>query len=314
MKWKRLMIILIIACFSILLIYKVSYSDNYQDRMNRIKNKAIICLDKNCLEEKYTGENDIMMNDCSEYLVDYNNKKQTIIYLNNEGKIVERNIHTGSSEEIIITDIERIKMQSNEEETDTGGDEKTLHNLCYGPTEDEISFTFEDSLYTYNFKKNKISRITECLSSTWCNTYEWKNENEVYVTPDSERLKCELYLQQRDGVESQFINYSIRSFVLNDDGTKIYCIRTFYKYNGISMESKDKLMEINLEDGAIRELQTIDTDKNYLLKIVDDKYLIYVEQKSERKKSNRVYCMNLETGQKKCIYKADKRIIGIIVE
>ena len=47
--------------------------------------------------------------------------------------------------------------------------------------------------------------------------------------------------------------------------------------------------------------------------IIDDKYLIYVEQESYKRKS-KVYCYYIETGEKKCIFKTNKEIVGVFVK
>lgn len=310
MKPRKFFIILIGAVVIIMvLIHVAKPNKSYADR---IKDKIVVCLDKENLDKKCTDENSIRIDECAEFMVDYSEEQQTILYIDENGNGWEKNIETGDSAEIFRWE-NSLDFENNTVLSTEDTEEEIIHNLQYGPGNKEISFTYQDSLYIYDFENKKISRVTDCLSSTWCNTYEWKNLNEVYVTPYGDRMKCELYLRQREGEESQFVNDSIRSFVLNDDGTKIYCIRTFYKYNGISMESKDKVMEINLDDGTIRELTT-HTGRNYLLKIVNNKYLFYIEQVTKRNEMNRLYCLNLTYGQKERIYQTDKEIIGIIIK
>ena len=96
------------------------------------------------------------------------------------------------------------------------------------------------------------------------------------------------------------------SIALSKDKNKIYCILEWSKFNGITIESRYKLMEV-------KKLTDIDTQSNFLLECIDDKYLIYVEEDSYKRMS-KVYCYYIETGEKKYIYKTNKKIIGVFVK
>ena len=103
------------------------------------------------------------------------------------------------------------------------------------------------------------------------------------------------------------------SIALSKDKNKIYCILEWSKFNGITIESRYKLMDVDLENNIVKKLTDIDTQSNFLLECIDDKYLVYVEEGSYERRS-KVYCYYIETGEKKCIFKTNKEIVGVFVK
>jgi hypothetical protein len=85
------------------------------------------------------------------------------------------------------------------------------------------------------------------------------------------------------------------------------------RFNGITIEFKYKLIEIDLKNNTVKELTDIDTQSNCLFECIDDKYLVYVEEGSYERRS-KVYCYYIETGEKKCIFKTNKEIVGVFVK
>lgn len=71
--------------------------------------------------------------------------------------------------------------------------------------------------------------------------------------------------------------------------------------------------KFELKNNTVKELTDIDTQSNFLLECIDDKYLVYVEEGSYERRS-KVYCYYIETGEKKCIFKTNKEIVGVFVK
>lgn len=68
---------------------------------------------------------------------------------------------------------------------------------------------------------------------------------------------------------------------------------------------------IDLKENYCKKLTAIDTEANLLLECIDDKYLVYVEEHLN-KKISKVYCYSYRKWWKKCIYKTNQKIIGVI--
>lgn len=291
-----------VQLLSVLIIVIVFYpTKTYSNR-----SKVVICLNKdNDFEKKSREEQDIILEDCRDSLIDYNKEKQAVLYVNYGNEIVEKNINTGT--------VQKIDIINNFRETLNLQEEEYIYNLQYGPGEHEITFAIDNYLYSYNFLEDQVGTIMNCLSSSWCNSYQWENSNLLYFTipKDDEGVRWVLYSWDRIKQETIEIDNAVRSFILSDDKKKLYGIRLFSKFNGISMEMSHKIVEWNMENGTSRILQESKSEENFILHSVDDKFLIYIDQ-SSYKKNCKVYCLNLESGKRKCIYRTDKRIVGII--
>ena len=119
----------------------------------------------------------------------------------------------------------------------------------------------------------------------------------------------------KEGGEKEQIDdtSSIWSIASGEDENKMYGIIQGCRFNGITIEFKYKLIEIDLKNNTVKELTDIDTQSNCLFECIDDKYLVYVEEGSYERRS-KVYCYYIETGEKKCIYKTNKKIVGVFVK
>ena len=73
---------------------------------------------------------------------------------------------------------------------------------------------------------------------------------------------------------------------------------------------KYNIVELDAEDGTSRQLMKFDSE-DFSLEVVDVRYLYYV-QKSSNQKMSKIYCYDLETDKRKCVYRTDKEIVGII--
>lgn len=119
-----------------------------------------------------------------------------------------------------------------------------------------------------------------------------------------------LYVQNSQNQSKKLFDGMLTNFVLSSDGKELFGIRLFPEFNGITIEMHYKLIRLNIETGEYSELCDVDTDCNFVLKNIDDKYLIYVEERIYRD-SSKVYCFDLQTGERKHIYTTKQRVVDI---
>lgn len=290
-----LFIIVIIAIVRFLFFGEMYYPED----------QVIICLESmEELTKKNKAENDIILQNCREGLVDYDNAKGTVLYLSDTGDLLELEIKTG--------EINKLDILKKVDEDIAGVKNENLHNLKYGPEKDEISFTSRgNGLYVCKESKGKEEWITECLVSDGLNTYEWKDEDTIYTVLYDGGIQDSLYLWDGETGTKEKIESSLVSFTLSNDKKKIYGINLTGEYNGITIEMHYSISESDTETGTRRKLVDIDTESNFILKAIDDRYLVYVE-KRRTKKNSKVYCLDIETGEKRCIYKTKAKVIGVI--
>ena len=285
-----------ILAVCLLLMYKVFWLDKHIE-----KEKAVLYVEVvEEFEKKIRKENCIIIPDCKEYLTDYDSEKQTLLYINNQDELVEKNLWTGETK---ILDIEG-----------------NIRNLQYGSRKDEITYIREEEtnigdIYTYNLDDGVEKRITDGFPSRWLNTYAWKDESTLFVMNRIGEDKVRTLFVWREGGEKEPIDDTsyIWTIVSGEDTNKIYGIIQWCRFNGITIEFKYNLVEIDLKNNTVKKLTDVDSEKNFLLECIDDKYLIYVEQESYKRKS-KVYCYYIETGEKKCIFKTNKEIVGVFVK
>ena len=300
LKAKKVIPIGILAV-CLFMIYKVLWLDAHIER-----ERAVICVEgTDELEGKIKKENCIVIPDCRDMLTDYDSEKQTLIYINSKDELVEKNLWTGES--VILN--KRI--------------EGNIRNLQYGPGDDDISYVREEDedsnigdIYTYDLDDDVEQRIIGgCLPSDWRNTYAWKDESELFaIERVGEDKICTLFVWKEGGEKKPIDDTSyIWTIVSGEDTNKIYGIIQWCRFNGITIEFKYNLVEIDLKNNTVKKLTDVDSEENFLLECIDDKYLIYVEQERYKRKS-KVYCYYIETGEKKCIFKTNKEIVGVFVK
>lgn len=290
-----LFVIVIIAIVRFLFFGKMYYPED----------QVIICLESmEELTKKNKAENDIILKNCREELVDYDNAKGTVLYLSDTGDLLELEIKTGEINQLDI--LEKV------DEDIAGEKNENLHNLKYGPEKGEVSFTsWGNGLYVCKESQGKEEWVTDCSATYTKNTYEWKDEDTIYTILYDGGMQDSLYLwDSRTGTKEQ-IEQSVVSFTLSNDKKKIYGINLTGKNNGINIEMHYSISEKNIETGTWRELMALDTEFNFMLELIDDRYLVYVEECYNKKKS-KVYCLDIETGEKKCIYKTKSKVVGVI--
>ena len=287
-----------ILAVCLFMIYKILWLDKHIE-----KEKAVLYVEgADELEKKIRKENCIIISDCKEYLTDYDSEKQTLLYINNQDELVEKNLWTGEAT-ILNIDIDG-----------------NVSNLRYGPENDEFSYIKErdhntGDIYIYNMNEGIEKKVADCVYSYWRNTYAWKDKSTLFtINRVGERYMQGLFVWGEDSERQPIEDVSSLSccIALSKDN-KIYCILEWLKFNGITIESRYKLMEVDLKNNTVKKLTDIDTQSNFLLECIDDKYLVYVEEGSYERRS-KVYCYYIETGEKKCIFKTNKKIIGVFVK
>lgn len=296
MKKRILFIALVILVFAVL----IKYYFKFQNENKYLEREKAVVFIKNDLNEEVGKVQEIGLSDCREWIVDYDSDRQTILYINTSNQIIEKEMDTAKWQ---IVNTEALEMNISMEMREQ------IHNLQYGPGDADISFTYADELYVYNFQTNILKKLTECHASTWRNTYVWMNDEEVCVRADNE-IRMELFLYNHTNQSKVELCCGIISFVRNDKEKKMYGIMADPEPHAFGFKLIEKIVEINVEDGSKRELQVVDTENRTLKKY--GKFLYYVEQRAEQRKS-KIYRIDLESGMKDCIYKTDKDIVGIIV-
>lgn len=268
---------------------------------------VVVCFDK---DEDWDGDSYdidiVILDDCGSAIVDYNDEKQTLLYQDNSGEIVEKEINTG--EEKII----EIPLLQNQP-TEAG--RQSVIDIRYTLNQEEISFIFEEHLYCYNTETQDTKIVTEIYQpyNDWLDLYQWKNQQEIYIIRYVEEIRSEgLFLVNLGEGTVQEIQSAIRSFIESRDNKKLYGIQLYVIPNAFGFEMRYRIVEIDAETGNSTILREWDSE-NQILKCVDGTYLYYVEQYSN-KKWNKLFCMNLETGKEKCIYKTKDNIVGIVVK
>ena len=276
---------------------KSKYASEYSNR-----EKAVVIIENDNAGE--TEARIIEISDCRDKVVDYNSDKRTILYINTDNQVVEKIVDTGKTQ---IIDIEEVR---NSLPIEIGKIDKEIRNLQYGPGVDKLSFVYEGVLYLYNLQSKELDKVVECRGTRWTNTYEWKNDKELFAAADN-AVEQELFLNNLAQHEKIFLCYGVKTLVWESKNNKIYAIIEEPKPHAFGFELKYKLAEINVEDGSKKELQPIESD-NFTINN-DENFLYYVEQKAEQRKY-KLYRINLETGEQDCIYKTNKIIVGIVVE
>ncbi len=268
------------------------------------RDKVVICLDKDAKwDEKHNDENDISMDDSKLFFCSYDEKKDCILYMNQEWEITEKYLANGTEKTIDMTEINNLTMK-------VPG--KHIYNLKYTPQEQKISFVYDGGIYAYDMEEKKVQKVADCYYASYGDGfefYQWKNEKEIVMLGEGEYKEVYLYDCEKESAE--LLGSSINSFIVSGDGKQVYAIDFYCKPNAIGVETIEQIAVIDSESEERAALvEKLDTS-NYTLYCKDDKYLYYVEQKSD-KKWCKLYCLNLETGKKKCVYKTDKDIVGII--
>ena len=306
----------------------IIYDELYYSEDESIeREKIVLCFEEGMeVESRYNEEKNIILNDSSQYFIDYKKETDSILYVNNEGEVVEKYLETGREERIEIPQIpQRIKREEKEERRSFYAQkygtmeevrkDPSYYNVQYGPGEKEISFVYKGILYTYNREKKEIEEITECEGSDYRNTYQWINKDEAYILCRDEYWAT-IYLWRRGSKETKVTeNYNIDSFQMSKDGSQILCNQLFSKSMEGIITTTVKIVLADAMGKERVELEELGVENkvNYVLKHVSNRYIIYIKQGKGKIKS-KVYRLDLETGKKKCICWTDHEVMGIIIK
>lgn len=293
-KRKKWVIILFVCIILVFALGSCLVPKPHQERP-----KTVLCLNGgNGIDSKITEENEFVLDDCREYLVDYSKEKQTFLYLNQEGAIVEQNMKTGEKNVITFEEL-GINIEEGAE----------VHNLQYAPEGMGLSFIMEDSLYLWERESGKTTKVLDgCAGCEGYNAYQWYGMDKIYFLADEGWFDLKIW--EKGNEEPELISHGIRGFAKDDNGDIMYQIGTYGKDYDSVYEIKYMIVRYNLEDGTSSVVEDIDPDE-FILKLVDNRYLYYVE-KSLWDKMSRVCCIDLKSGKSRCIYWTDKEIVGII--
>lgn len=297
---RKIKILIGILFFIILIIwirvFNISTAEEYLERK-----KEVICVEIDDAEASIMVVNEINVEDCRENLISYNEDKQTFLYIDQNDQIIERAINGE------ITDDEAV-LKYNSLRT---GEASGIRNLQYISAEKNISFIYNDNLYCFDYMDGRHYKIIDsCIGSTWCNTYWIQSREKIYfIDYDESQQQKNLYIQNKQQ-ERRLVEKGIKSFCANSDGTRLYCVQGYMVPNIFGFNTKYKLIEINLLNGTNSTLQEIDTD-NFVLENIDNKFLLYVEETDEKEMA-KVYQLDLQSGKTKCIYRTNKKVIGIV--
>lgn len=133
------MFLICILAICILNIWKIFFVEK-----NIEKYKVVLYFSEaDEIEKKPEKENSIIIPDCRESLIDYDSRKQTILFINNKNELSEKSLLDGGLSTIPVAHLK--------------GD---IKNVQYGPGENEISYIKEEKIYIYDIKKDSEREIT----------------------------------------------------------------------------------------------------------------------------------------------------------
>lgn len=284
---RFIFLMIIIVCIIIILLSK--------DRKGQgDRGKVVICLDRTKPMEKYTGKENLKLDDCRDY-VNYDEQSKNLLYVDYDNKIVEKNIVTGN--------VKKIAMMASIIDK-----EKEIYDPQYAENHNGFYFSRYGGIYFWDKKENQIQKVVS--GNTVCGynaTGYWQNEYQFYFVDYSEDYMCRnLYSQNQKG-EQVLESIGVESFIPSMDEKNIYCVQMYVEPNCFGFAMRYRIIKRDLIQKKEYILQNIDTN-NFLISCVDDRYLFYIEEDNGKSK---VYCLNMERKKKKCIYKTDEEIVGI---
>lgn len=296
---KILAVILMGLFLIIVLIVWITYRSRTEEYSER--KKTVICVKTEDTENRVMVVCEINLNDCRENLISYNEDKQTLLYINQKDQVIEKNINREIADDTVLLKHNNLHKE----------EISSIHNLQYMSIEENISFIFNNNLYFFDCKEGQSYKIVNgCIGSTWCNTYWMQSTEEIYfIDYDENQQQKNLYFQNKQQ-ERRLVEKGIESFCVSSDGTRLYCVQGYTVPNIFGFNTKYRIIEINLLQGTNCILQEISSD-NFILRDVDNKYLLYIEESNE-KKTTKVFQLNLQSGKSKCIYQTNNKVIGIV--
>ncbi len=237
---------------------------------------------------------EVVLEDCREECVDYNPEKGSLLFVNGENQIVERDI---SGEEHVI-DIEAMDLT------------ETVSNVQYGPDDTSICFVYENKIYQYSLEDREILYETDGMGSYWRRTYMWENDECGYKLIENERGNCELYRMDKREEAGQRVCEGWIESIGQVQGNKIYALDIYVgSPNSEFLNMRSRIVAVDISDGTketIRELGS--WEEETALFICDGEDMYYFQEKG---KKGCLYRIDLKTGRRKKVYSTRNKVIGI---
>ena len=103
----------------------IIYDELYYSEDESIeREKIVLCFEEGMeVESRYNEEKNIILNDSSQYFIDYKKETDSILYVNNEGEVMEKYLETGKEERIEIPPIPERLEEEKEEQRSFYGEE-----------------------------------------------------------------------------------------------------------------------------------------------------------------------------------------------
>jgi len=308
---------------------------------NRQKNMeytySVVVLSKTA-EQEYEVKREIILEDYNSYIVDCSKERGTVIYMNKQGEVVEKNLETGMKE-IVLKNYEggRIAYSSErrtivyrneqgelvEKNFETGGEEilnipemkewsavQRYGEVYFQYTNNgyDLFFKVNDVIYLWERDENRVIKIVE--DSSW--DYQWLENGDLLFTRNIDYYSSELMLWYKKDEQVESIEKNLVHFILSEDRSILYGIQRWAKFVDVGYIIRDQLVEKNLQTGEYKILMDKYKSESYKLTLGDDNQLFYVEEKG--KKRRKIICVDTETGKARRIYRTANRIVGIIVK
>lgn len=155
--------------------------------------------------------------------------------------------------------------------------------------------------------------ITEKEVDNWERETQLIGKEGIYFLEYSDENKqMSLYYKENDKQEKELLENGIESFLLNEDETKLLCTKTSIKPYALGFEIDYGIIEIDLKENTSRIW--IDFDDEYVVpRSLSDEGLYYVELSFDKQKS-KVFYLDFQTNKKKCIYRTNQKVVGVIKE
>lgn len=249
--------------------------------------------------------------------IDYDAEQGNYLYLDKEeGIIVEKNLQQDKVvneikvEELLAMIPEKEKAESDEFEEDYTQTELCFSNVQYGYSEGTYSFIYNRMLYLYEREENKVTEIVTCQQDEDLQTYEWLDEENVYILQEDTNMSTikNMVLWNCNSKSEKNVVAGPWNFMVDRENRKIFYSTAWWKdtdWLGFS------LVELSEEVGK-KESRTLVEDCEWaLILYAKEERLFYCSQNYKGTKC-KLYVIDLETGKRKKIYSTYMQIKGIV--
>lgn len=297
---KRLIGILVGGFLLTILIVCMKISHRSEAEGFSDNKKNVICVEMDDAKKRVIVMSEIAFDDCRENFISYNEDKQTFLYMNQEDQIIERNRNGEITDNTVV-------LKYNDLLKEEVG---SIRNLKYTSEEENISYIYDNDLYYFDYGAGQSSKIVDdCAHSSGCDMYWIRPEKIYFISYEDEKIQYSLYVQNEQQ-EIMLVEGGIRSFCANDYGTKLYGVQGYIIPHAFGFSQEYRIVEIDLLQNTVRVLKEVGGD-DLILGDIDNQFLLYAEE-DYKMKIIKVFQLNLQSGKTKCIYRTNKRVIGMI--